>query len=302
MSGAGSADAGRHLWLDGVPLISQPGVDFSDARMSIGRVAVGQPYADGRRWLGTIDFDDLRTAAEPLASRLEVQAPDGGFIGECLPLEVQLRASFGGALAGTREVLYVTMDAGAEGEVFVDRSCGMRGDLFALAPLSSVARLSFRATQPVASVQASSRDFLAGVKVVGVSVPPALGILPALARVAPMEAISFQSVGGTGRGFEFRVFMNASGGVVDAAGLYQAGPLTGVDLVEVRDSAGQTALGTVEVVAAPADAGGVDAGAVDDAGVSEPRALSVGCGCGSGGAALSLLLVFLLLFRGRRSF
>ncbi len=320
ITGSGTSDGGRSLWLDGQLLLEQRSVDFSGTRLSIGRLAVGEPYADDRRWLGTIDFDDVRSAGVPLASRLEARGPLGGFAGECLDLEVQLRASFGGGLAVTGEPVPVTVDAGATVRLFGDPSCAMPGAQVLLIPGASVVKLSFKASQPSFSVVATTPDFLSVAQTVTLLAPPALNIVPSVARVRAGEAVVFTVTGGTGRGLAFRMLANPSGGTIDPTGRYQAGTMTGVfDRVEARDSAGQTALATVEVVdpvdagsvdAGPVDAGAVDAGSADagaadaDAGAADagagagagdvgpPRSFGVGCGCAGGGApALGLLLL-----------
>lgn len=305
VTGVGSADGGLLLWLDGTLLLTRHPVDFSGTRMPVGRLAVGEPYAASRLFLGTIDFDDVRSAGVPLASRLEVRAAgDGGFVGECLPLEVQLRASFGDGLAATRESVPVRLDAGGDAELFVDTACAVAGDQVSMAPDASGVVLSFRPVQPSASVLATTPDFLPGVGLATVATPPALEVAPLLARVGPGEVVNFTVTGGTGRGVGFRMVVNPSGGAVDAAGRYVAGPVTGgFDVVQAHDSAGQTSLGTVEVIAAAVDAGIPDAG-VPDAGVMEPtRVLGVGCGCGASAEsslALSLLLALAALRRRRR--
>ena len=310
ITGSGTSDGGRSLWLDGQPLLEQRSVDFSGTRLSVARLAVGEPYADDRRWLGTIDFDDVRSAGVPLASRLEVQGPPGGFTGECLALEVQQRASFGGGLAVTGEPLFVTVDAGGTTRLFVDSSCAVPGAQVVLIPGASVVALSFRASQPSFSVVATTPDLLSAARTVTVLAPPTLNIVPSLARVSAGAAVDFTVTGGTGRGLAFRVSANPSRGTIDPTGLYQAGPTTGVvDTVEARDSAGQTSLATVEVVdpvdAGTVGAGTVDAGALDagsaDAGAGPPRALGVGCGCVvSGAPELSLLLLVSAAARRRR--
>ncbi len=300
ITGAGTSDGGRSLWLDGQLLLEQRSVDFSGTRLSVSRLAVGEPYADDRRWLGTLDFDDVRSAGVPLASRLEVQGPPGGFVGECLALEVQQRAGIGGGLAVTGEPVPVTVDAGGATALFVDSSCTVPGAQVVLIPGASVVMLSFRASQQSFSVVATTPDLLSAAHTVTVLAPPTLNIVPSLARVRAGTAVAFTVTGGTGRGLAFGLSANPSGGTIDSTGRYQAGAMTGViDTVEARDSAGQTALATVEVVD-PIDAGAPDAGA-PDAGSGPPRTLGVGCGCAANGApGVGLLLLVCAAARGRR--
>ncbi|MDP2273157.1 MAG: hypothetical protein Q8N23_31490 [Archangium sp.] len=318
VTGAGTSDGGRAVWLDGRLVLEQRSVDFSGPRMSVGRLAVGEPYADDRRWLGTIDFDDVRSAGVPLASRLEVQAPGAGFLGECLPFEVQARASLGGGLASLGESAPIELDAGGGASLFVDPSCAVPGDQVVMPPAASVTSLSFRATQPTFVILATTPDLLSGSRGVTVLAPPPMSIAPSQARVRPGEVVAFSVAGGTGRGLTFRMTANPSGGSVDSTGRYVAGTTTGgIDGVEARDSAGQTAVATVDVFAGDPDAGVADAGVADagvadagsedagaeDAGFAQPpRTLGVGCGCSTSSApALGLLLLALSAWRRRAS-
>ena len=290
LTGVGSADGGRSLWLDGVE-VAQQRVDFSGTRLPVGRLALGEPYADDRRWLGTIDFDDVRTAGVPLATGFSVRLPgDGGFVGECLPLEVSLRARFGGRPATTGEALQVTLDAGALGELFEDSACALQVASGVMPAGTSSVTLSFRASAPAPSVLATHPDFLPGSSTLDVIAPPALVLAPSFTVAAPGAVVNFTVTGGTGRGLFFELLTNSSGGNIDATGRYQAGATSGNDVVRLRDSAGQTTQAAVQVVA--------DAGMTLDAGtLEEARSLSVGCGCEGGGGAL--LFPLLLAWRRR---
>ncbi len=171
VTGAGTSDGGRAVWLDGRLMVEQRSVDFSGPRMSVGRLALGEPYADDRRWLGTIDFDDVRSAGVPLASRLELQVSDGGALGECLPLEVQLRSSLGGALTASGEVVPIQLDAGGAAGLFVDPSCAVPGEQVLMPPDASVTTLSFRASQLSFVIVATTPDFLTTYRAVTVRAP-----------------------------------------------------------------------------------------------------------------------------------
>ena len=269
VTGVGSADGGRWLWLDGVQVAQQRGVDFSGTRLPVGRFALGEPYVDGREWLGTVDFDDIRTAGVPLATRFSLSLPvDGGFVGECLPLDVQLRAAFGDGLAVTGELLQVALDAGTAASLFGDLSCALPVTAVAMPASTSSVTLWFRASQAGPSVLATHPDFIPGASVLNVTTPPALMLLPVLTVAAPGALVDFSVTGGTGRGRSFDLVTNTSGAVVDVNGRYQAGPMSGDDVVRVRDSAGLSAQSTVHVAVAEADAGVmVDAGVTVNAGV-----------------------------------
>ncbi len=312
VTGAGTADGGRYVWLDGALVLEQTHVDFSGPNLSVGRIAVGEPYASDLWWMGTLDFDDVRSAGVPLASRLDVHlASDAGFVGECQPMELQLRATWGNGLASTLEPVPVTLDAGLDGELFLDPDCAVAGANVTMVSGAPVALFGLRASAPGVTVSAATLDFLPGRGVLTSAVAPALDLAPLLSRATPGQVISFVVTGGTGRGVRFGLTVNASGASLDATGRYTAGPVVGgFDVMEVHDSAGQSALATVEVVAGVTDAGVSDAGLADaglldagttDAGPTEPgpRPLAVGCGCGAMPGAGFAWLVFGALARRR---
>jgi hypothetical protein len=157
-TGAGNRDGGRHLFLDGRLIARQEGLDFSGTSMPIAQFTLGEPYADSQRWQGTIDFDDIRTAATPLASTLGVSS-DGGAVGACVPVEVQLRSSWGG-LAWTREATVVEVDAGATASVFSDVSCATPGNQVTLGVGLTSVGFSVRSLGTNVAVEVSSADFL----------------------------------------------------------------------------------------------------------------------------------------------
>jgi hypothetical protein len=72
-------------------------------------------------------------------------------------------------------------------------------------------------------------------------------ILPSTARVAPTGTLTFAGSGGSGTGYTWYFSQNQSGGTINSAtGAYTAGSVTGIDLIQVLDSAMSSA--TVPVV------------------------------------------------------
>jgi len=74
---------------------------------------------------------------------------------------------------------------------------------------------------------------------------------PAASMRAPLGTVTFSVAGGAGSGYTYVVTTNASGGSVDATGVYTAGPVGGVsDVVTVTDALGNTATASVALSAA----------------------------------------------------
>jgi hypothetical protein len=144
-------------------------------------------------------------------------------------------ASFGYAVA-----------LGSSGEIFV---AGATGDLNF--PTQNALQPAFP------SATSGSQAFVAEISP-GDS--PLLVVTPSPSSVVPLGTTKFRASGGSGSGYAFSLYSNASGGSIDTVtGAYTAGPAGGVlDVVLVTDSSGTTASSAV-VVAAIAD-GGLDAG------------------------------------------
>ena len=74
-----------------------------------------------------------------------------------------------------------------------------------------------------------------------VAVGPPLSISPSSPRVAPGGTLQFHASGGSGAGYAWGVFTNASGGSIGGtSGLYTAGPTSGWDTIQVLDSLGNS--------------------------------------------------------------
>lgn len=88
----------------------------------------------------------------------------------------------------------------------------------------------------------------------------ALTLAPATVKVAPRGSQKFTATGGTATGYVFDIATNASGATMDpATGTYTAGTILGaVDVVRVKDSAGNaaTAMATVDAAGVGAPDGG----------------------------------------------
>lgn len=79
-------------------------------------------------------------------------------------------------------------------------------------------------------------------------IPPFLVVAPASAIVPPGGSLVFGASGGSGLGYTWSLLTNASQGFITATGAYSAGPTASVsDVVQVRDSLGNTATRNVTV-------------------------------------------------------
>jgi hypothetical protein len=78
-----------------------------------------------------------------------------------------------------------------------------------------------------------------------ITITPIL-LLPATANVPRTTTQQFTAVGGSQSGYVYSLIQNQSGGSINSGtGLYTAGSVTGIDVVQVVDSSGNTATSTV---------------------------------------------------------
>lgn len=89
-------------------------------------------------------------------------------------------------------------------------------------------------------------DSLGNVATANVAVGAAVSIMPANPATPPSGTINFTASGGSNSGFTWALQANGSGGSINAAGAYTAGPTQALDIVRVTDSLGNVA--TVDVV------------------------------------------------------
>jgi hypothetical protein len=250
--GVGTSDAGRRLWLDGQLLVDDRGVDFSGGRLSVARLAIGEPYAQDRAWQGLIDFDDIRSAAIPLATSLRL-VPTSGTVGDCVPIGVELVSSQTGGPVAATQGFTVALDAGSL--VFSDSTCTFQDSFVPFSVGQSRATFSVIPASTTDVIQASALDFLGTIASYSFTPLPDAGV--------PDAGVPDAGV--------------LDAGVVDAgvpdAGVADAG----------ADDAGLVDAGAV-------DAGPDDGGAAD-AGPTEPVQLGVGCACSSSGHDVAWLVV-----------
>lgn len=323
-TGVGQRDGGRELWLDGQSVAAERHVDFSGATLFVGRLAVGQPYASDRRWLGTLDFDDVRSAVVPLASRLSLAPVGAAYVGECVPVTVRLVDTPTGQPAAAPEAFVARVTVPGDAGVFAEGSCVGVDVGVAFARGATEATFGLRPAAALTTVDVAADDFLGARRVYAFDEPPPLGLAPSAGVVEPGAVVDLVVTGGTQRGLGFFTTLPSGGALVGQR--YAAGATTGVeDVIVVRDSSGRTAEARFTVVAPDAgaveedaglagdagvesdagvapDAGStVDAGVVTDGGLGPPQRLGVGCGCAAMTDGLFVLAAALLLrARGAR--
>jgi hypothetical protein len=118
----GGTDAGvRTLWVDGVQKATQTGLAWSGADWIASTFILGQAWSTDRRYVGKVDFDDLRISTEPMGSVLAVTASPPLTQGGCVPLTVELRDSVANAPAAAPYALDVAVSG--PGAVFDDAAC-----------------------------------------------------------------------------------------------------------------------------------------------------------------------------------
>ncbi len=91
-------------------------------------------------------------------------------------------------------------------------------------------------------------DSLGNKATVDITVGPQLAVSPAAVSAPPNGTVNFGTTGGSGIIASWSIVTNASGGTINAAGVYKAGAIGSVnDVVRATDSYGNTAQATVTV-------------------------------------------------------
>jgi MYXO-CTERM domain-containing protein len=115
-----AATSTDQLRIDGVTVLWSPPIDRSG--FSATGVRVGEGYADRHDFVGTLDFDDYRSSATPMASALSLAiANPRPTAGDCVPLTVDL-LDFDGGAAPAPYVFLAAMSADA-GTFHGDLTC-----------------------------------------------------------------------------------------------------------------------------------------------------------------------------------
>ncbi|MGA9523587.1 MAG: putative Ig domain-containing protein, partial [Myxococcaceae bacterium] len=295
VTGIGTLDGTRTVWLNGQLVRTRSGIDWTDPAMRLGLSALGQPYSGDRRFTGVVDFDDFRSSVVPHASRISLDVAPGAIQpGDCVPVAVALRDSVTGAVAPAPYDVDVDMGfsggSGVTGGFFSDPGCSTPTLQLRVASGTTSGIVYF---QPDASGSASiigtQVDFLPATASISVQAPvpvPAPSpkiVSPGEASVAcgqPWSAAT--EVEGEGP-FTFEL-QPVSGGAVPEGLRLDAG--TGVlSWTPTRLQAGAHRVERV-----------VRSGSMSDVQLMElevrcdaPPALGVGCSCAQGGSASTAL-------------
>ncbi len=150
------------LWVDGVEVASLSGMDWQDTAYQLEQLRVGEPWSDTGAFIGSIDVDDVRVSASPMASRLELRLPEEAK-SNCIPVEVSLRASAENALApAPYEVAVALSVPEGSGSFHADTGCKDAVESVRLPAGSSERRVYFRSSgsEGLATLRASHPDFL----------------------------------------------------------------------------------------------------------------------------------------------
>ena len=95
VTGLGSADGGRLLWVDGALALRNIGLDYRTATLQV--VSLGENFARPTATTRVLDYDDVRAGPEPHATWLSVTGPATATAGECFEVTVQLSDATGAA-------------------------------------------------------------------------------------------------------------------------------------------------------------------------------------------------------------
>lgn len=120
VEGAGTRNGRRVVFVDGRPVARREGLDFSSD--VIDRFNIGQPWSDGV-FTGELDFDDVRSATEPMVSRFDIAPLAGTVAGRCTALEVRLVDASGQPRPSPYSFAAHLEVSGVQTPVYGDASC-----------------------------------------------------------------------------------------------------------------------------------------------------------------------------------
>ncbi len=158
--GMGTLFGERLLHADGALVAQQTGLDLRDA--GVLNAAVGQPYSSDRRFMGVLDFDDVRVADRLQASRLWVDAGVTAFIrGQCTAVDVGFVDSEGRPQSLPYDV---TLSSSIlQAQPFADPACTAAFSSPSLLSGQTQVRFYVRpAVNSPVSIDVSHRDLIAG--------------------------------------------------------------------------------------------------------------------------------------------
>lgn len=119
--GVGTANGTAKTWMDGVPLGTRSGLDWSTLEAE--ELSIGEPWGNPRTFTGTMDFDDVRAGRTAPASTLVVTAPAASSAGTCIPVTVSLRSSDGALAPAPYPMDAALTAAGVSGQFYAETTC-----------------------------------------------------------------------------------------------------------------------------------------------------------------------------------
>lgn len=155
--GVGSTSGARQVWLDGALQVERTKIDWRG--LSAFRFNFGEPWANNRSQVGTLDFDDLRLSDAPMASRLAWSEQRPGASG-CRAFTLMLVDSTGSPAPAPYPV-EASLGGSAGVTFYADADCSRETRTTTLNPGSAKALVFARATGLGAkTLTAAQVDFL----------------------------------------------------------------------------------------------------------------------------------------------
>ena len=162
-TGLGSAAAERTLHVDGTRAGHQTGLDWRGARVD--ELRLGEPWSGNRAFTGALDFDDVRWAAEPLASTLQLSGvPSVLPVGACVAARGSLVDSMEGRARAAPYPVVATLSAEGAG-LYLDARCERPAAALTIPRGAEAVLFYLRSSAPAPlRVTLSHVDFLPGAR------------------------------------------------------------------------------------------------------------------------------------------
>ena len=160
LQGIGTRSAARTLWVDGVKRSGATDLDLDSTVGALSHVSIGGPWAVDRRFVGFIDFDDVRGTLAPPASRWQLALDEQTLrAGVCTRVDVMLASSQSAAMTPAAEPVTPTLDASGAA-LHGDPRCETPAAPLMLGPDVPSRAVWVRTGAAAFTLSASSEDYL----------------------------------------------------------------------------------------------------------------------------------------------
>ncbi len=146
VTGVGTPTGTSRFWVDGTLVSTRTDLDWTGLQLL--DVSTAVVFSADRRFTGTMDWDDFRVSATPMASRLSLSGPASASTGECVPFTVTSVSSIGAETPADENLDLGFMQSGLTASLHSDAACQQPLGAIEIPADTSAATLYLRSTSP----------------------------------------------------------------------------------------------------------------------------------------------------------